>query len=312
MRDGFHGQVGLFQQGPGGGDPPVQQPASGADPQLVGEAPGQRAGRHPGAERHLGDADRLVQPSAQPLQQRGQRVRHRSGGGQFGVLQLAALAVRGHHHLAGDPHRVRGSLVGAYQVQAEVDAGRRSGAGRDVAVVHVQHGGVDPDPREPGGQFRGLGPVGGGPPLVQQSGCGEHEGARADADDPRAATVCPPDRGDQRGRHLGSGGLLPARDQYRVRALQGVQARRHQEVVSGLGPYRAGVLGTDLERVAGGDGRAVVGEHLGRAGQREGRLRGPQHGHDPVERGGLRQRTRRHGAKVPHHVVQDTGARGLV
>ncbi len=87
-----------------------------------------------------------------------------------------------------------GSVVGTHEVQAEVHAGRRSGTGGDVTVIHVQHPRVHLDLREPGRQLGGPGPVRGGPPAVQQPGGGEHEGARADGDDARTRSAGQRDR----------------------------------------------------------------------------------------------------------------------
>ena len=59
------------------------------------------------------------------------------------VLGLAAVAVRGDHHLPG--HRVRGTgaVVGPDQVQAQVDPRRHPGRGEHLALVDVQDVGVD-------------------------------------------------------------------------------------------------------------------------------------------------------------------------
>ena len=122
-------------------------------------------------------------------------------------------------------------------------------------------------------------PVGGGPAVVEQAGVGEHEGARADAHDAGAASVCVADGVDELRRGLGAD-VGAADDDHRVRSgevvhrpvLRGHEAGRH------LG---GGFGGADLEVVPGVvDFGAVGAEDL--AGDRQledGRAGLDRHGH---------------------------------
>jgi hypothetical protein len=74
-------------------------------------------------------------------------------------------------------------------VQAQVDAGGDAGRGHHVALVDVQHAGVDLDLREHARQALGVGPVGGGAAAVEQAGGGQRERAGADRADPGTAGV---------------------------------------------------------------------------------------------------------------------------
>ena len=58
-------------------------------------------------------------------------------------LALPAVALRRHHHAAGDDVDDRAAQLAAHQVQAGVDAGGGAGAGDEVAVVDEQHVRVD-------------------------------------------------------------------------------------------------------------------------------------------------------------------------
>lgn len=110
------------------------------------------------------------------------------------------------------------AVVGADQVQAQVDARGGPGAGGYIAQVDVERVGLDLDLREAGGEFGGHPPVGGRPPAVQQPRLCEHEGAGADRDNAGAASVGLPDRV----KHGGRGrfpAALQAGDDHGVRSL---------------------------------------------------------------------------------------------
>ncbi len=110
-------------------------------------------------------------------------------------LGLAAGPMGRDHHLPGDRVGHIGPVVAADDVEAEVEAGRASGRGQNVAVVEVQHPRVDVDCGIPLGELGGMGPVGGGPPAVEQSGGGQHEGSCAQRQD-----AGPPGVGGPEGR----------------------------------------------------------------------------------------------------------------
>ena len=105
------------------------------------------------------------------------------------VLRLTAVAPRRHHAAAGRPVGHLAAVVGADDVQAEVDAGGHPGRGEHVAVVDEEHVGVESHVRVPAPEPFRVRPVGGRRPPVEQAGGGEHEGAGADRHDPGAPVV---------------------------------------------------------------------------------------------------------------------------
>ena len=66
-------------------------------------------------------------------------------------------------------------MVGAHQVQAQVDPGGDPRAGHHRTGVDVADVGIDLDVRVAGGQLAGVPPVDGGPKSVEQAG-GDREG----------------------------------------------------------------------------------------------------------------------------------------
>src|SRR5207249_4575756 len=106
------------------------------------------------------DGNGTVEVADHPAQQRFERlrgVRLRQRG--FDVLRLAAFAVRWRNHAAGQLGRDPGAVLPAYQVQAEVDAGRGTRAREDRSVVDVKGIRVDDRGREPPGELLGVAPV---------------------------------------------------------------------------------------------------------------------------------------------------------
>ena len=61
-----------------------------------------------------------------------------------------------------------------------------AGRGEDVAVVDVEHVGVEPDAGVPAAERLGVAPVGRGRPPVEEPGAGQDVGAGADRGDPHA------------------------------------------------------------------------------------------------------------------------------
>lgn len=95
------------------------------------------------------DGEGLVQPVQGPGAHGGHPVPARRQG-TLQELRLASLAVRRHDQTPRDPDCGLGAVVGAYEVEAEVDARRESGAGRDSSVIDVQQVRIHVDRRVPG------------------------------------------------------------------------------------------------------------------------------------------------------------------
>ncbi len=66
-------------------------------------------------------------------------------------LGLAAVAMRRHHHAAGQRIGHVGAEVVGHDVQAEIDGRCAPGRGEDEAVIDIEHRRVDTDQREPAG-----------------------------------------------------------------------------------------------------------------------------------------------------------------
>lgn len=155
--------------------------------------------------------------------------------------------------------------------------------GEDGPVVDVEDVRVHLDRRMAGGEDVGVGPVGRGPPAVQETGRGQHERARAQGRHPGTGLVGGPYR-------VGQGGgrchvdVRPAGDDHEigvrqpVEALVGVEPEpaephgvrpAHRDVVPGDGH----VDGCEAEHLVG-DGHFEVQHALGH-GQRDGAAAGP-------------------------------------
>jgi len=102
---------------------------------------------------------------------------------------LAALTLWRHHHPAGGVGGNRLSMVGAHDVQEQVQAGTDAGRGQHVPAVDVAHGRIDVHGGKAGGEIGGMGPVRRSAATFQQAGLGEHERAGADRRDPGAGGV---------------------------------------------------------------------------------------------------------------------------
>lgn len=192
---------------------------------------------------------------AHPVEQpREPRVARMRGDWLRHVLGLSALAVRRDHEAARDPVRGVRAEAPPHDVQAAVEACRRAGRRHQVAVVHVQHVGIEFHARKAPGEIVGPRPVRGGRAALEQAGRGEHVGAEAQADELRAARGDRADRIEQRvGRHF-------------VRAPPG----RHDDdvcIVERIEPVRCGDREATRRRERAALGRADAELECGRRGR---------------------------------------------
>ena len=273
-------QVGLLEQAAGLEHPLGEQPLQRRGPGLLAEAAGEGARADRGVAGHRGDVERLGRAAPAP---RGASARatpagprgRRTLGGPRDELGLAALAVRRRHHPAGDLGPDGGAEVGADHVQGEVEAGADPGRGHHIALVDVEHGGVDLDPREARRELGCERPVGGRPPAVEQARVGERKGPGADRDRAGAAAVGAA-QGLQRLSRRRVEDPPVGGDDDRVRGLEGGEVP--------LGDDREAAPRADCS-ARGRAGRELI-ERLpvGPAGGREGvRGIGEVEGDDPVE-----------------------------
>ncbi|GAA3848635.1 hypothetical protein GCM10022207_07820 [Streptomyces lannensis] len=197
-------EIGRLQQLPGVFDALPGQPLAGADADLLAEAACEGAHRHGLLLRHVAQLDGLVEAFERPGAGGGRGGQLRFRQRAVDVLRLAAVAMGRYDRAAGNLVGDGGAVVAAHHVQAQVDAGRDTGRGQDVAVVDEQHIGVDPDPREEPLEVLGFGPVRGGGPAVEATGGREDVDAGADGGEPGAR----PDVRERRGQLLGEHALL--------------------------------------------------------------------------------------------------------
>jgi hypothetical protein len=222
--------------------------------------------------------------------------------GQFDELRLAAVAVRRQHQPPGDRVGDLRAVVAAHQVQAQIQPGRAARAGDHLAGVDVEHVGGHLDQRMALAQQRGVLPVRGGRPAVQQARRGQRERAGADGDHPSAPVGGRAQGLDQRGGDLAADVGNPRND-HGVGGGQHVQAVPGGDREAADGRHRLRRLGADVEVVPGdvelGAGQA---EHLHHAAQLEGRHPGVGQHRDPVPGAGLQCHRRTHG-----EILADSG-----
>ncbi|MNI27410.1 hypothetical protein D3C73_811450 [compost metagenome] len=96
------------------------------------------------------------------------------------MLRLAAGAAVVHHQFLRHGPGQLGAVVLFHHGQCEVDTRGHAGRSPDRTVDHVDAISLDLDRRKPRLQFPGVGPVGGGPPSVEQAGLGHDERPGAD------------------------------------------------------------------------------------------------------------------------------------
>ena len=206
---------------------------TGVVPGLGDEAAGEGAVGHPGPAGEIGDGVLDGQVVDHPVEHRLQALAGRLGHRHLDVLALAAVALRRDDHPAGDPGRDGAAELAADEVQAGVDAGGRPGAGDDVAVVDEQHVRVEVRQRVLLAEELRVAPVGRAVAAVQQPGLAEHEGARADRQQDRAAFVRPAERVQDALVVLVPPGRRRQRDQVGVLQLLQPVRRDHGRMAAG-------------------------------------------------------------------------------
>ncbi|ESY13896.1 hypothetical protein X752_04630 [Mesorhizobium sp. LNJC398B00] len=92
-------------------------------------------------------------------------------------LRLPTLPVRRQHDVPCQPQRYLCAIAGAHNVQAAIEPGGDAGRGDDVAVVDIEHIGVDGDIGMKRLQLVRIGPVRGRFPARKQAGGGKGKSA---------------------------------------------------------------------------------------------------------------------------------------
>lgn len=200
LPDLLHGEVRRLQQGPGPAQTLVEKPLERGGPGGRLEPPVEGTRTHRRAAGQLRDGQRPVEMGTGPVQDRGQPLVVAGGHGHIDELCLAAGPVGGHHHPAGELIRHLRTEVTAHQMQTQVQTRGQPGAGEHVAVVDVQHRGVDVHLGVALGQLAGVHPVGRGAAAVEQPRLGEREGPGAQGDHAGSRVVGAPQGRDELGR----------------------------------------------------------------------------------------------------------------
>ena len=199
------------QQHPLVGEPQVRRGAG-----LVAEPARERAGTHRRAGRERLDGVVLVERLEQLLEQRRERLGGPRTDRHVDVLSLAAVAVRGHHHAAGRAPGQLLAMVGADQVQAQVEARGSAGGGEHRPVADEQDVRVDLGLGVQRLQLGRVAPVRRAPAAIEHAGRAERERARAEAHHLGAAGDGLADQREHRLVHRLVGGLVERRDDHQV------------------------------------------------------------------------------------------------
>ena len=91
--------------------------------------------------------------------------------------------------MPGEPKRRLGAVARPHDVQAAIEPRGDTCRSDDVALVDIEHVGVDGDVRMERPQLVRIGPVGRCLPAGKQADGGDGEGAEAQADDQGAAPM---------------------------------------------------------------------------------------------------------------------------
>lgn len=111
---------------PGAEDTLLDEPATGAHPDLVAEAAGEGALAHPRPDGQLVDGDRVRQVLQRPLPGGGGPGRRLARDGLLDVLRLATVAPWRGDAAARDRVRDSAAVIATHQVQAQIDPGCRA------------------------------------------------------------------------------------------------------------------------------------------------------------------------------------------
>lgn len=113
-------------------------------------------------------ADRLSEPSGRPLEGLGDAAARVARDGLIDELRLSSIAVRRNHESSRHLIRDFGAVVQAHEMKAEIDSRSAPRRREDAPVIHMEHVGLDPDPRVRFAKNVRIAPVGGSASSVQK------------------------------------------------------------------------------------------------------------------------------------------------
>ncbi|KAH0442949.1 hypothetical protein KCU90_g1519, partial [Aureobasidium melanogenum] len=264
-RDRFHGLIRALQQVLRAGEALGQQPradgCAGGEP----EAPRKGATAHQGALGERVERMRRIEISAHPIEQAGQAVAaHIRRHGLVDELSLTALPVRWHDQPARDVVRHLRAAHLAQHVQTAIEPGSRAGRGQHVAIVHIQHVGIEPHARIAAREIVRPRPVGGGRTAVENARGGQHECTQTQPDQLRPARMGGAQCVEQRGGR-GFVRIAPAWHDDRIRVGERLEPVRDGDRKARGSGQRAGFGRANAEVEAGhAAATAVLAEHHAR------------------------------------------------
>ncbi|MNZ89263.1 hypothetical protein D3C78_1081750 [compost metagenome] len=153
-------------------------------------------------------------------------------------------------------------------MQAAVDPGGRAGRSEDVAVLDIEHIGVQFHPRIARCKCLRAGPVRGGRAPFQQTGLGQHEGAETQANHLRATRMGGNQRVEQ-GLRRPFLRVPPAGHDDRLRPFQGLQPVIDSDAKTRRGAQQP-FLGRAHQQIERRHARMPVAEYQARHGEVKG------------------------------------------
>jgi hypothetical protein len=265
----------LLEAPPGMLDADLLHVAGRGHADLLGEHAGEVPRAHAGARGQR--VDRAV--GARVVEDPALEVADLVAVGELGTeldaeLRLVARAPEEQHEHAGDDQRHVAPQVVLDQRERQVHPRGDAGGGGDVAVAHEDGVGLHGDGGVARRERRAAGPVGGGPPPVEQAGFGEQERAAAHRRDAAGRPGEAPGLGDELGLLDGGVDAVAAGDHERVDRPTDLCERgvgRDREATrraQWAGPGRRHGDGVAAVNPRGGVPAGAV-EHLERAGEVE-------------------------------------------
>ena len=101
-------------------------------------------------------------------------------------LRLPAGTLERHHRGPRDFGGRLGSEIASHEVKTQIETCGGAGRCQQLAVVHIQHVGIDVDGRVSARQLRGAAPVSRGPQALKRPGCGQNKRAGTNGRDTRS------------------------------------------------------------------------------------------------------------------------------
>lgn len=171
----LNGLVGRFQKTLSQHNALLKYPLIGSHPQGSAETARESSLAHCGLGCQLLDGKLSVEVGRDPRQGCAKGVvLIQVGKWRLDILCLSTLAMERHNHPPCDSCGNFSSVILAHNIEGQIDSRCRSCSRQHLAIIDIEHAGIDLDFRIARSQFRSPGPVGRDLPPVQQP-CGSQE-----------------------------------------------------------------------------------------------------------------------------------------